>query len=140
MHFLTNFFVAEDLHEAKILDVLHKGNFSNPDWKRLGSALGLSPSQLDSIAADKRADNTAGLSNALINMLSTWMKRDVDSSWESLAKALAKLGETTLSDKAGKKQGTATIPSLNHAHSIYISSSVSSVGRKPRMSTIIALW
>ena len=122
VHFLTNFFVAEDLHEAKILDVLHNGDFSNPDWKRLGSALGLSPSQLDSIAADKRADNTAGLSNALINMLSTWMKRDVDSSWGKLAEALAKLGETTLSDKAQKQQGTAKVlPSLNH---IYISNSV----------------
>ena len=125
MHFLTNFFVAEDLHEAKILDVLREEGFSNPDWKKLRSALGLSPAQLDSIAADKKADNTAALSNALINMLSIWMRRDVDSSWEKLAKALAKLGETTLSDKAGKKQGTATIPSLNHAHSIYIILSLS---------------
>ena len=104
MCFLANFFV-EELHEAKIMDVLHRGGFSNPDWKKLGSALGLSTAQLDSIAADKKADNTAGLSNALINMLSTWLKRDVHSSWGKLADALTKMDESTLSDKMRSQQG-----------------------------------
>ena len=94
------------------MDVLCRGGFSNPDWRRLGSMLGLSSAQLDSIAADKKADNTAGLSNALIDMLSTWLKRDLKSSWGKLADALKNIDEGVLAEKMRIRQGAACISLL----------------------------
>ena len=71
----------------------------------MGTKLGLSQTQLNNIAANKKADNTAGVSNAFMDMLAAWLRQDLESSWTKLADALKERGDDDLSQRIRSLQG-----------------------------------
>ena len=73
-----------------ILNALHRGNFTDGDWFDLGQQL-ITNAALNTIEADH-----GGKKHLMIDMVSLWLKSDLNASWETLAeavKSLEKYGE-----------------------------------------------
>ena len=87
--------------------------FPETRWRDLGTALKLRADRLESIAADRKADNPVNQTNALLGLLSKWLRQDVDSTWEKLAKAIGELGYSDLSDELKSVKGKLVKNALN---------------------------
>ena len=88
-----------------VISKLKELKFPETHWRVLGTALKLRADWLDSIAADRKADNPVNQTNALLGLLSKWLQQDVGSSWKKLAKAVREVGYSELSDTLENSEG-----------------------------------
>ena len=88
-----------------VLELLKKFGFSETRWFKLGLALGLSKTTLDTIKADHPQDTH----QCVIECLSKWLKRadGVDSkggaTWDSLSTGLRSINENAVADMLDKE-------------------------------------
>ena len=81
-----------ELHELP--DILETAQFT--EWYTLGVYLKLSKGELDDI---EKMLCSQGLKRCKIELFNLWMKTNHDASWEQLALALERCGETVLADR-----------------------------------------
>ena len=76
-----------------ILNVLHEAGFADAHWELLGEQL-IKHTAVLTI----RANHHGECSHCMIDALSQWLRTDIETSWEKLAEAVAKVeqyGEAT---------------------------------------------
>ena len=82
------------------MEVLAEHDFDNSCWWMLGLRLGLKNSALQGIAADHGGNSRPNAqTHALTDILSRWMRQDVQASWEKLVTALKKCGHTVIANQ-----------------------------------------
>ena len=74
-----------ELNLRNILNVLHKADFADAHWERLGQQLKIRQPRLATIAANRfgQADN------CMVDTITQWLNTDTEASWERLAEAVA---------------------------------------------------
>ena len=75
-------FVSE-LNEKNVLNVLHKAEFSDEDWYKLGCNLVTNNAELRAIRT-----HYCDAGDCMIDMVDQWLRSDLKASWDNLAKAL----------------------------------------------------
>ena len=66
------------------------------DWYMLGLYMGVPKNDLEDI---QKQSSSKGSARCRAELFGVWMKRTPNASWELIAAALAKLGETVLAEK-----------------------------------------
>ena len=97
--------VDDTCNYQNVISKLKDLKFPETHWRPLGTALKLRADWLDSIAADRKADNPVNQTNALLGMLTKWLQKDIESEWSKLAKAVGELGYSELSDELNSITG-----------------------------------
>ena len=83
---VLQFPLAKELDEKNIVNVLHAAKFADGDWKLLGLQL-IKHTDLTTIEADRH-----GKSNlCMMDMVSQWLKTELEPSWGKLAEAVEKV-------------------------------------------------
>ena len=78
---------AKELDEKNIVNVLHAAKFADGDWELLGLQLIKRTDHLTTIKADRD-----GKSNrCMMDMVSQWLKTELEPSWGKLAEAVEKV-------------------------------------------------
>ena len=83
--------------------LLNEEDFDESNWLLLGTNLGLSTSRLKGIEATHIGSVSGAQDHALIAVLSTWLRHDLDAKWDKLAEALKEIGYPKLQQRYGKK-------------------------------------
>ena len=72
--------------------LLNEEDFDESNWFVLGTNLSLSTSRLKGIEATHLGNLSGAQIRALIAVLSTWLKQDLNAKWDKLAEALKEIG------------------------------------------------
>ena len=76
---------AKELDVKNIVNVLHEANFGDGDWELLGLQL-IKYTDLTTIEAKRHGKPSL----CMIDMVSQWLKSDLQPSWDTLAEAVEK--------------------------------------------------
>ena len=95
----------KEFNSQNVIGKVKELKFPETHWRQLGTVLKLRAEWLDSIAADRKADNPVNQTNALLGLLTKWIQQDIDSDWEKLGKAVGELVHTELSKKLKSMKG-----------------------------------
>ena len=79
---------AKELDEKNIVNVLHEAQFADGDWELLGLQL-IKHADLTTIKANRHGE----VSLCTMDMVSQWLRNELEPSWNKLAEAVEKVGK-----------------------------------------------